>query len=353
MTKSAASKATKTYAGLDVSLKETAICIVDDAGKIVFERMIPTDPEVIAKYLCKHAPRLERFGLESGSTSAWLWREFRGMGLPVICLDSRHAHRVLSMKRNKNDRNDARGLAELVRMGWYREARVRSLDAQFVRSLLLSRQQLLQSRRAIENQIRGALKALGVMTGPTKGRAFMPRVVELRVDNEWLGPMLDPLLAARASIAKQLKIVSANVLNTAREDPDVRRMMTVPGIGAMTALAFKAAIDDPKRFSSSAKVGPYLGLTPRQYQSGESEWIGGIGKANDPLLRSYLYEAAGVLMTRVRRACPLKAWALRLAKRVGWKRASIAVARKLAVILHAIWRNGTEFEWQTADEPIA
>ena len=192
------------------------------------------------------------------------------------------------MKRNKNDRNDARGLADLVRMGWYREARVRSIDAQFVRSLLLSRQQLLQSRRAIENQIRGALKTLGVMTGSTKGRGFMPRVVELRADNDWLGPVLDPLIAAHASIAKQLKVVSASVLDAAREDADVRRMMTVPGIGAMTALAFKAAIDDPKRFTSSTKVGPYLGLTPRQYQSGESEWIGGIGKTNDPLLRSYL-----------------------------------------------------------------
>ena len=155
-----------------MSLKETAVCIVDDTGMIVFERMVPTDPQVIAKCLVKHAPGLERFGLESGPTSAWLWREFRELGLPVICLDSRHAHRVLSMKRNKNDRNDARGLADLVRMGWYREARVRSIDAQFVRSLLLSRQQLLQSRRAIENQIRGALKTLGVMTGPTKGRGF-------------------------------------------------------------------------------------------------------------------------------------------------------------------------------------
>ncbi len=352
MTKSAVNKATKTYAGLDVSLKETAICIVDDGGKIVFERMVPTDPQVIAKFLSKYAPSLERFGLESGATSAWLWREFRKVGLPMICLDSRHAHRVLSMKRNKNDRNDARGLADLVRMGWYREARVRSIDAQFVRSMLLSRQQLLQSRRAIENQIRGALKTLGVMTGPTKGSGFMPRVTELRADNDWLGPVLDPLIAAHASIAKQLKVVSASVLDAAREDADVRRMMTVPGIGAMTALAFKAAIDDPKRFTST-KVGPYLGLTPRQYQSGESEWIGGIGKTNDPLLRSYLYEAAGVLMTRVRRSCPLKMWALRLAKRIGWKRASIAVARKLAVILHAIWRNGTEFEWQTADMDLA
>ena len=160
MTRSAINKAAKTYAGLDVSLKETAICVVDDAGRIVFERSAATDPHVIAKYLAKHAPGLERFGLESGSTSAWLWREFRELGLPVICLDSRHAHRVLSMKRNKNDRNDARGLADLVRMGWYREARVRSIDAQFIRSMLLSRQQLLRSRRSIENAGRDNLQLL-------------------------------------------------------------------------------------------------------------------------------------------------------------------------------------------------
>ena len=339
----------KTYAGLDVSLKDTAVCIVDNAGKIVFEGKVSSDPAVIAKCLAKHAHSLERAGLESGMTSAWLWRELRQLGAPVICLDSRHAHRVLSMRRHKNDRNDARGLADLVRMGWFREARVRSIDAQFVRSLLLSRQQLLQSRRNIENQIRGTLKTLGVMTGSSKGRRFMPRVIELRADNEWLGPVLDPLLAVHASLAQQLKTVSASALTAAREDADVRRMMTVPGVGTMTALAFKAAIDDPKRFTSSTKVGPYLGLTPRQYQSGESEWIGGIGKSNDPLLRSYLYEAAGVLMTRLRRTCPLQDWALRLAKRIGWKRASIAVARKLAIILHAIWRNGTVFEWQTTE----
>jgi transposase len=353
MTGRAADLSPKTYAGLDVSLKETAVCILDQAGRCVFEGTVATDPHLIAKCLHKHGLGLERFGLESGSTSAWLWREFRQLGLPVICLDSRHAHRVLSMKRNKNDRNDARGLADLVRMGWYREARVRSLDAQFVRSLLLSRQQLLQSRRSIENQIRGALKTLGVMTGPTKGRGFMPRVMEVRADNDWLGPVLDPLLGAHASIAKQLKIVSASVVDAAREDADVRRMMTVPGIGAMTALAFKAAIDDPKRFSSSNKVGPYLGLTPRQHQSGDSEWIGGIGQTNDPLLRSYLYEAAGVLMRRVQRPSALQAWALRLVKRIGWKRASIAVARKLAVILHAIWRDGTIFEWSPTQAKAA
>jgi transposase len=336
----------KTYVGLDVSLKTTAICILDDTGRIVFEGSVPSDPANIAKCLAKHGRDVDRIGLESGMTSAWLWRELRNLGLPVICLDSRHAHRVLSMKRNKNDRNDARGLADLMRMGWYREARVRSLDAQFVRSLLLSRRQLVQSRRNIENQIRGALKTLGAMPGPSKGRGFIPRVVALRFDNEWLGPIIDPLLAVHASMEQQLKTISAGVLTSARDDPDVRRMMTVPGIGAMTALAFKAAIDDPERFTSSTKVGPYLGLTPRQHQSGESEWTGSVGRTSDPLLRSYLYEAAGVLMTRVRRACPLRDWALRLAGRVGWKRASIAVARKLAVILHAIWRDGTVFERQ-------
>jgi transposase len=353
MSKSATSTAGKTYAGLDVSLKETAVCIVDGTGRVISERMLPTDPHVIAKYLDKHAPGLDRVGLESGATSAWLWREFGQLGLPVVCLDSRHAHRVLSMKRNKNDRNDARGLADLVRIGWYREARVRSLDAQLVRSLLLSRQQLLRSRYTIENQIRGALKTLGVMTGSTKGRGFMARVTELRADNDWLGSLLDPLLAVHTAIARQIKVASASVLEAARGDADVRRMMTVPGVGAITALAFKTAIDDPKRFASSTKVGPYLGLTPRQYQSGESEWIGGIGKSNDPLLRSYLYEAAGALMRRVRRSCPLREWALRLAKRIGWKRAAVAVARKLAVILHAIWRNGTLFDWQSAQTEAA
>jgi transposase len=173
---------TATYAGLDVSLKETAICIIDETGKVLFEGKVATDPQIIAQCLAKRAPGLGRVGLESGSTSAWLWRELRQLGLPVICLDSRHAHRVLSMKRNKNDRNDARGLAELVRMGWYREARVRSIDAQYIRALLQARQQLLQARRNIENQIRGALKALGVMTGPSKGRGFVPRVVELRAN---------------------------------------------------------------------------------------------------------------------------------------------------------------------------
>ena len=339
----------KSYAGLDVSLRETAVCVLNEQGSIIFEAMIATDPDLIADCLAKQAPGLARVGLEAGATSAWLWRGLQQRNVPAVCLDSRHAHRVLSMRTHKTDRNDARGLAELVRMGWFREARVRSRDAQFVRSMLIAREHLIRTRRQLENLIRGSLKALGVMTGPTGGKTFMARVAELRNDNDWLHPILAPLMAAHSAVRDQLKVLDRTVIDTARQDADVRRMMTVPGVGVISALAFKSAIDDPRRFRSSAQVGAYLSLTPRQYESGESAWVGGIGPANDPMLRSCLYEAAGSLMMRCKRWSPLKAWGVRLAKRIGWKRASIALARKLAVTMHAIWRDGTEFVWSQAE----
>ena len=269
----------------------------------------------------------------------------RQLGVPVVCLDSRHAHRTLSLRKNKTDRNDARGLAELVRVGWYREAQVRSIDSQFIQSLLQARQQLLEARRKVENQLRGMLKALGVMMTSSAGSSFMSRVAEIRNDQPWLKPILDPLLAAHATLAAQFKTIARSIVVAAREDADVRRMMSIPGVGAMTALAFKASIDDPRRFSSSAKVGPYLGLTPRIYQSGDSHWVGGIGDTNSPLLRAYLYEAAGALMRKLKRDCALKAWGERLVDKIGWKRASVAVSRKLAVVMHAVWRDGTVFDW--------
>jgi transposase len=348
MTKAAKSMPLKTYAGLDVSLRETAICVVDHDGKVLFESKMATDPEVIAKWLSKHVSDLQRAGIESGMSSAWLWRALKRLGIPVICLDSRHAHRTLSMRKNKTDRNDARGLAELVRVGWFRQANVRSLDAQFIHSLLLARQQLLEARRNLENQLRGLLKALGVMMTSSAGRTFISRVAEIRKDQPWLEPILGPLVTAHGALLVQFKTITRSIVTAAREDSDVRRMMSIPGVGAMTALAFKAAIDDPKRFSSSAKVGPYLGLTPRIYQSGDSYWVGGIGETNNPLLRSYLYEAAATLMRKLKRDCRLKAWGERLVDKIGWKRASIAVSRKMAVVMHAVWRDGTFFDWGDA-----
>lgn len=345
MTRPAKTIPEKTYAGLDVSLKETAICIVDQDGAVLFEGKVATDPAAIAGCLAKRATELKRVAIESGMSSAWLWRNLRQLGVPVVCLDSRHAHRTLSMRKHKTDRNDARGLADLVRVGWYREAQVRSTDAQFIQSLLQARQQLLEVRRKLENQLRGMLKALGVMMTSSAGRSFMSRVAEIHRDQPWLEPILGPLLTAQATLAVQLKIITRSIVVAAREDADVRRMMSIPGVGAMTALAFKAAIDDPRRFSSSANVGPYLGLTPRIYQSGDSYWVGGIGETNSPLLRAYLYEAAGALMRKLKRGCALKAWGERLVDKIGWKRASIAVSRKLAVVMHAVWRDGTFFDW--------
>lgn len=342
------------YVGLDVSLAETAVCILNETGKKLFETKVPTDASVIALVIRQHAiGDIERVGLETGTTAPWLWRELQSQDLPTVCLDTRHAHRALSLRVQKTDRNDARGLAELVRLGWYREARVRSIDAQFMRALLLSRRQLMQILRNVCNQMRSALKVFGLARTSTAGKGFRGKVEAITAENEWVRPVLDPLLAVLVSTEQQLKAITTRLVKLARDDHDVRRMMTVPGIGPISALAYKAAIDDPKRFSSSQAVGPYLGLVPRVHQSGESEWTGRISKSGDELARTYLYEAAGVLLNRVPSWCALKAWGLRLARKSGMKRALVAVARKLAVLLHAIWVDGTQFEWRSAPPTAA
>ncbi|MCR5873642.1 IS110 family transposase [Phenylobacterium sp. J426] len=316
----------QSYVGLDVSLAETAVCVVDGTGKKLFEAKVPTDAAMIAGAIRKHAVgQLERVGMETGTTAPWLWRELQAHGLPVVCLDTRHAHRALSLRVQKTDRNDARGLAELVRLGWYREARVRSMDAQFMRALLLSRRQLMQVVRNVSNQLRGTLKVFGLARTSTAGKGFRAKVQALAAEHEWARPVLDPLLAVLVATEEQLKAITTKLVRLARDDNDVRRMMTVPGIGPISALAFKAAIDDPKRFTKSQAVGPYLGLVPRVYQSGESEWTGRISKTGDELARTYLYEAAGVLLHQVPSWCALKAWGVRLARKNGLKRARVAV----------------------------
>ena len=336
------------YVGLDVSLKETSICVLDDEGRTVWEGSVASEPTVIFGAIDAVAAYPERVALETGPTASWLWRELTSLGLPAICLDARHAHRILSMRHHKTDRNDARGLAELVRMGWYREAQVRSPEAQFIRSLLHVRSQLIKTRRSLQNQMRSIVKVFGVVTSSTKGRGFSQRMRDLALEDANLAVLLNPLLAALTEVEAQIDATTKKLLKMAREDRDVRRMMTVPGVGALTALAFRSMIDDPSRFSSSAKVGAFLGLAPRMRQSGEMASGGGIGHAPDGLLRSYLYEAAGVLLHKVQKWSPLKAWGVKLAKRIGGKKAGVAVARKLAVLLHTIWVDGTEFEWKAA-----
>ena len=337
------------YVGLDVSLKLTAICIVDQTGKIEREGVVASDPEAIAAFIKLHAPHVIRVGLETGATSTWLWTELNKMGLPVICIDARHAKAALKMQINKSDRNDAVGIARIMQCGWYKEVRVKNLDSHAIRALLVSRALLVKIKRDIENQIRGLLKNLGLVVGRAKMNVFTLRATELAKARPELAAALEPLLEAREAVGHQIADLDRKAMRLARNDAQVRRLMTVPGVGPITALCFLATIDDPTRFKKSRSVGAYLGLTTRRYASGEIDWTGRISKCGDKMLRSYLYEAANVLLTRVTRWSVLKAWGVRLAKRSGLRKAKVAVARKLAVILHRMWMEGTEFNWSSKE----
>jgi transposase len=333
------------YVGMDVSLKETSICVVDECGEVVSEGSVTSNPEVIASFLADKAPDAVRIGLESGPTSTWLWHELRALGLPVICIDARHAKAALSMQINKSDRNDAAGIARIMQAGWYREVQVKRLVCHAVRAVLNSRALVVKMKRDLENQIRGHLKNFGLVIGKVGGNMFTARVRELVADVRLLQQAIGPLLTVRDSVVVEIAAFDRKLLKLARDDDNSRRLMTIPGIGPITALAFVAVVDQPARFKRSRSVGAYIGLTPRRYASGEVDRTGHISKCGDQMLRSYLFEAAGVLLTRVAKWCGLKAWGLRLVKRIGFKKARVAVARKLAVIMHRMWSDGTNFQW--------
>jgi len=337
------------YVGLDVSLKQTSICVVSDTGSVVREGVVDSDPEAIAAFVRSKAPDAVRVGLESGPTATWLWTELKRLGVPVICIDARHAKAVLKMQINKSDRNDAVGIARIMQTGWFKEVRVKDLDCHAVKALLTSRALLVKIKRDLENQIRGLLKNLGRVIGRAKFNGFAARAAELIEDCPELVAVVAPLLKVREAIEKQIDDLDRKVLKLARHDAQIRRFMTVPGIGPITALCFKATIDDPARFKRSRSVGAYIGLTTRRHASGEIDWSGRISKCGDAMLRSYLFEAAGVLLTRVPKWSALKAWGMRLAKRNGLRKAKVAVARKLAVILHRMWIDGTEFTWSNKE----
>ena len=339
------------YVGMDVSLKETSICVVDGSGEVVFEGTVTSEPVAIAEVIRSKAAGALRIGLETGPTSTWLWHELRALGLPVICIDARHAKAALSMQINKSDRNDAVGLARIMQCGWYKEVQVKSVSCHEIRAVLNARAQLVKIKRDLENQIRGLLKNLGLVIGKAGGTVFTRRVEELLGRQGLLWEAVRPLLEVREKVSREIAALHQKLLDLARNDADSRRSMTVPGIGPITALAFRSAIDDPSRFRRSRSVGAYIGLTPRRHASGEVDWSGRISKCGDRMLRTYLFEAAGVLLTRVAHWCKLKVWGHRLWKRIGFKKAKIAVARKLAVILHRMWRDQTDFIWSSKETP--
>ena len=333
------------YVGLDVSLEETFICVVNEEGAVVWQGKSKSTPEAIAKALRRRSESVTKIGLESGPLSTWHWHSLREMRLPVICLDARHAKAALSMQINKTDANDAYGLAQIVRTGWYREVQVKSIDAHLVKTLVSSRPQLVGMRTKLTNQLRGILKTFGLVISRASGKGFEDRVREISKGQVELGIVIDSLLTVWRSICEQIEGMDRIIGAHARQNPVCRRLMTVPGVGPVTALAFTAVIDDPGRFRKSSSVGAYLGLTPRRYQSGEVDRAGRISKCGDGLMRSYLYEAANVILNRVQRWSKIKAWATRLAKRVGIKKAKVALARKLATLLYRLWVDETNFKW--------
>jgi len=337
------------YVGMDVSLKETSICVVDGKGEIVSEGTVISAPAAIAVFVKAKADGARRIGLETGPTTTWLWHELRALGLPVICIDARHAKAALSLQINKSDRNDAVGLARMMQAGWYKEVQVKSLPCHEIRAVLNSRAQLVKIKRDLENQIRGLLKNLGLVIGKAGGNVFRRRVEDLVGEHRLLQEAVRPLLGVREIVRREIAGLTRGLLAMARDNEESRRLMTVPGIGPINALAFCAAIDEPSRFRRSRSVGAYFGLTPRRHASGEVDWTGRISKCGDAMVRTYLFEAAGVLLTRVPQWCKLKAWGHRLWKRIGFKKAKVAVARKLAVILHRMWRDGTDFIWSAKE----
>jgi transposase len=335
----------KHYAGVDVSLEESHVAVVDESGRIISEASVASEPEALIEHLQRWRGTLVRAGLEAGPLSQWLHAGLAQSGLPVVCLETRQLKAVLKIQRVKSDRNDARGIAQAVRTGWYQPVHVKSLVSQERLALLNARKLMANKLKDVENGMRGLLRNFGIKLGPLSRAKWEAGVRERIAGHPTLSAIIAPLMMARRALHDQLTVLHRQVLAETRRDPVCRRLMTVPGIGPVVVLGFVAAIDDPARFRRSRSVGAHFGLTPRRYQSGEIDQVGAISKIGDELVRTLLYEAATTLLGRVQRFSALKAWALRLAVKRGIKRARVALARKLAVVLHRMWRDGSEFRW--------
>jgi transposase len=338
------------YVGLDVSQKTTAICVVDEQGQRLWRGECTTDPGAIAARVFKHAGVDAKMGIETGSMTPWLVHGLRGTGLDVRCLDARQVKVALQMRLNKTDENDAEGLAQIMRTGWFRAVHVKSLDAHRARALLGARAQLVGMTTQLSNMIRGVLKTFGLLPGTGRGLRFDRKVEALLEGAPEIAVIVRPLLATWRQLRDQIAVFDKAVRQRVRADPICRLLMTVPGIGALSSLMYVSTIEDTSRFSRSRAVGAHLGLTPRRYQSGEIDRSGHISRCGDGLARTLMYEAAVVILHRVKRPLHLKDWAEAIERRAGSGKARVALARKLSVILHSVWRSGEPFRWAPRPE---
>ena len=336
------------YAGLDVSLRTVNICIIDDEGELVAETKLASDVQDIVAYLDDLELDLASVGLEAGTLTQYLTYGLQSADFEVICMESRQVKGALSAMRNKTDKHDARGIAQVLHSGWYSRVHVKSMQSHHIRMLLSSRKAVLSKCVDLENEVRGLFKIFGIKLPPKLGHgAFDAAVRSIIEADETLSHALLPLLDARLVLYHTFRVLDNRTRKLAMNDPVCLRLMSVPGVGFITALTFKAGVDDPHRFKRSRTVGAHFGLTPRRFQSGEIDIEGHISKCGDADVRSTLYTAANALLTRSARWSPLKAWGMKLAKTRGHRRAVIAVARKLAVILHRVWIDDTQFRWGT------
>ena len=332
------------YVGLDVSLRSVAVCVIDADGKHVFERAVACEIEDILACLRDVPAGQCRVGFESGAMSQHLYYGLRAAGLDVVCMEARQVNAALSAMRNKTDKTDARGIAQVLRSGWFNPVYIKSREAHAVRALLSSRKVVQRKCIDLANEVRGLFRVFGLRLPPRIDQAsFDERVRPIIEADPDLSQALLPLLDARAVLYSTYRELDRRVKRAASHDEICMRFMAIPGVGPIAALTFRAAIDDPGRFTSSRTVAAHFGLTPRRYQSGEMDNPGRISKAGDRDVRSTLYAAANAMMMRSVASSEIKSWGLRLMRRKGRRRAVVAVARKLAVIMHRMWADKTEF----------
>jgi transposase len=341
------------YVGIDVSLEKSSVCVMDHTGRILRETKVASDPDALAAFLAGLGHPVTLVGLEAGPLSQWLFAGLRQAGVEAVLMETRQVKGALKAMPVKTDRRDAEGIAHLLRMGWFRPVHCKSASAQEVRALLTARKLLLGKMLDIELGLRGVLRGFGLKMGKVSRGRFAARVRELVAGNPMLEHVAQAMLAARETLRAEMTALDRRARAHAREDATCRLLMTAPGVGVLTALTFKSAVDNPGRFRSSKMVGALFGLTPSKHQSGEKDVTGAITRAGDGMARSTLYEAATALLTRTKAFSSLKSWGLAVARRRGRKRATVAVARKLAVILHRMWVDGSTFRFGRAAAPDA
>jgi transposase len=331
------------YAGIDVSLERSSVCVVEGSGKIVSEAKVASEPQALIAWFASLGLKLTRIGLEAGPLSQWLYAGMRQAGLPIELLETRHVRAAFKTMPVKTDRNDARGIAELMRVGWFRPVHCKSLAAQEVRAQLTARKLVQSKLFDVEMSLRGILRGFGLKVGPTTPKRFGRQIRGLVNGHATLEAVADALLAVHAVLLREFAGLERRVRQAARSDERVRLLMSVPGVGVIVGLTYASAIDDAGRFKSSKMVGAHFGMTPKKYQSGETDYSGRISKIGDSSVRTALYEAAHVILTRAVKGSTLKSWAAKLAKRAGLKKAAVALACKLAVIMHRMLADGTRF----------